>query len=229
MKNVLLVEDNKEIVPLVEMAISRIASVEWAKTLSEAENKLDDGSFDLILLDLQLPDGNGIDLCSKILAVSPTTPIFILTASDDLSQKVLGFTAGADDYITKPFEALELKARIEAKFTKQDLLTKELKSLKWKELEIVQSKQEVTILKDDKLTPIDLTALEYKLLTYLAERPGEVLKRDVLLNDIWGENIYVYPRSVDTHISKLRKKLGDVSEIIESVHGVGYKFVPTEV
>ncbi len=228
MKKILLVEDSKEIFPMVETALANSVELTWVETLKAAKEVLENTAFSLILLDINLPDGSGIDLCTQIQASDPSTPIFFLSANDDLSQKVLGFSAGADDYITKPFEPLELKARVEAKLAKIDTLNQNLINLKWKELEIAQNKQEVKVLKDDEFELIELTALEYKILTYFAEKPGDVFPRDQILNDIWGKNVYVYPRSVDTHVSKLRKKLGDVSEIIESVHGVGYKFIPTE-
>lgn len=226
-KKVLLIEDSPEVFQMVQAVTSSIADVSWAKDLSEATKLLSEKKFHLILLDLNLPDGNGINLCAKIQANDPHTQIFILSAEQDLSQKVLGFSAGADDYITKPFQPLELKARIEAKFRKMDLMAEELLCKKWKELEIIQNRQEVKILENNILVPIDLTSLEYKLLLYFADKPGEVFNREKILNDIWGENIYVYSRSVDTHISKLRKKLRSVAHVIESVHGVGYKFNPS--
>jgi len=229
MKKILLVEDSKEVYPMVKLAIGNISEIDWAQSVKEAQDKLDHNAYSLILLDINLPDGNGIELCSQIQASDPHTPIFFLSANQDLSQKVLGFSAGADDYITKPFQPLELKARIEAKLAKISSINESLLNLKWKELEIIRNRQEVKVLSGETYKPIELTALEYKILTYFAENPGDIFPRDKILNDIWGENVYVYSRSVDTHVSKLRKKLADVSHIIESVHGVGYKFVPTEV
>ncbi len=230
MKKILLVEDSKEIFPMVNQALATISELTWAKSINEAKECLESTKFELILLDINLPDGSGIDLCYKIQSSDPSTPIFFLTANKDLSQKVLGFSAGADDYITKPFEPLELKVRVESKLKKIDQLNESLLNLKWKEIEIAQSKQEVSINSNDNTyEKIELTALEYKILTYLAEKPQHVFPRDQMLNDIWGENVYVYSRSVDTHVSKLRKKLKHVSHIIESVHGVGYKFIPTEL
>jgi len=99
--------------------------------------------------------------------------------------------------------------------------------LHWKEIEINKLSREVKINFQSNNELINLTALEFKILIYLAHRTGEVIERDTMLNDIWGEDVHVYARSVDTHVSKLRKKLGPVSHIIESIHGVGYKFGPT--
>jgi DNA-binding response OmpR family regulator len=228
-RKILLVEDSKEIFPMVKQSIGAVADLEWVKTIEEAKQKLEEFSFNLIILDINLPDGSGIDLCAQIRASSPSTPIFMLSSNTQLSEKVMGFSAGADDYITKPFETLELKARIEATFRKQESLNESLNNLKWKELEILRNRQEVKVLENDEYISIDLTSLEYKILTYFAEKPEHVFARDKILNDIWGQNVYVYPRSVDTHVSKLRKKLRNASEVIESVHGVGYKFCPTKV
>ena len=100
--------------------------------------------------------------------------------------------------------------------------------LSWKEIKINKTSQEVEVLNEkNEFESIELTALEFKLLTYFASRPGHVIDRDSMLNDIWGQDVHVYSRSVDTHVSKLRKKLGPVSDLIESVHGAGYKFSPT--
>ena len=227
--SVLLIEDSKEIYNLVNSSISSpLIDLEWVENATKAREQFSNQTYDLILIDIELPDGNGIELCNEILNKAPETSIFFLTAKDDLSEKVLGFSAGAEDYITKPFNGIELKARIEAKLKKLEILKQTKTKLSWKEIDIDQSTQEVTISKDGNEETIDLTALEFKLLLYFAQRPHEVIDRDTILDDIWGQDIHVYSRSVDTHVSKLRKKLDYVSDILESVHGAGYKFNPTD-
>jgi len=227
---VLLVEDSKEIYRMVNQILSGpILQLDWADSIATAQESLKKNIYDLILLDIELPDGNGFELCSQIQADSPELPIFFLTSHDNLSEKVLGFSAGAEDYITKPFNSLELKARVEAKLRRVEILRNSADFMKWKEIEINKSSQEVKIFIENNFEPIELTALEFKLLTYFANKKGEVIHRDTMLNDIWGEDIHVYSRSVDTHVSKLRKKLQEVSHIIESVHGAGYRFSPTEL
>lgn len=226
MKSILLVEDSKEIFTMVSQALDTIADITWSKTLAESRVRLKENSFDLILLDVELPDGNGVDLCSEIQSNDPNSSIFFLTSHAGLSDKVLGFSAGADDYISKPFASLELKARIEAKFKKIDLSKKSSDILKWKDLKINKSRQEVHILENGDFAKTELTALEFKLLMYFANKPFQVIQRDEILNELWGENVHVYSRSVDTHVSKLRKKLGTAAYAIESVHGSGYKFNP---
>jgi two-component system phosphate regulon response regulator PhoB len=228
MSNVLLIEDNKEIHKMVEVSLSNsIGHLNWAEDISTAKKFLSLSSYDIILLDVNLPDGNGIELCQELFAADPTVTIFILTSEDSLSDKVLGFSAGAEDYITKPFSTLELRARVEAKLKRKELLKQNRNQLNWKEVKVNITNQEVQILHNGSYKKIELTALEFKLLTYLGSKEGQVIKRDTILNDIWGVNVHVYSRSVDTHISKLRKKLEDVAHIIESVHGAGYKFNPT--
>ncbi len=229
MHNILLVEDSKEVYQMVSQAVGSLVELTWAATVGEATQKLAAQSYSLVLLDVELPDGNGIELCTKIQTAHPTTPVFFLTSHSELSEKVLGFSAGADDYITKPFAPLELRARLESRLRKIDQNKHNADRLKWKELEINKSRQEVSILNGEKMQRIDLTALEFKLLMYFATKPGNVIPRDQILNDIWGEDIHVYHRSVDTHVSKLRKKLGPMAHVIESVHGAGYKFIPTSL
>lgn len=226
--SILLVEDSKEIHRMVNMAlVSPLTTIKWVETIEDAEAALENESFDLLLLDIELPDGNGLELCSKVQMNKPELPIFLLTSHDDLSEKVMGFSAGADDYITKPFNPLELKARVDAKLKKVEILKMSSDIMEWKEIKINKISQDVEIASNGKFESIELTALEFKLLTYFANRPNHVIDRDTMLNDIWGEDVHVYSRSVDTHVSKLRKKLGEASSIIESVHGAGYKFSPT--
>jgi two-component system alkaline phosphatase synthesis response regulator PhoP len=229
MNRILLVEDSKEIYQMVVQSVAQIAELTWAKSVEEAKAEIVKQNFDLILLDVELPDGNGIDFCSSIQTTHSHVSIFFLTGQSNLSDKVLGFTAGADDYITKPFSPLELRARIESRFRKNQQQVVHSDIYKWKELQINKSRQEVSTTVDGVTQRVELTALEFKILMYFAYRPGEMIERDKILNDIWGQDIHVYQRSVDTHVSKLRKKLGAVAHIVESIHGSGYKFNPTAI
>ena len=226
MQTVLLVEDSKEVFTMVKQAIGSIVDLHWVESIDTARDKLNE-DLSLILLDIELPDGSGVDFCTEVQASFPDLPIFFLTSHDDLSDKVLGFSAGADDYITKPFQPLELKARVESRLKKEATRKQSTELLKWVEIDIDKNCQEVKILNEGVYEKIDLTALEFKLLTYFAGQEGHVIPRDKVLDDIWGKDVHIYSRSVDTHVSKLRKKLGPVSHIIQSVHGAGYKFSPS--
>lgn len=227
MDKILLVEDSKEIHQMVMQSVSQIAELTWAKTIQEARSFLALSTYNLMILDVDLPDGNGIEFCSSIQTSHSQIPVFFLTAHLNLSDKVMGFSAGADDYITKPFSPLELRARIEGRIRKNKLQSTQSDNMKWKELQIKKGQQEVLILEKGVFKKIDLTSLEFKILLYLASRHGQVVDRDQILNDIWGKDIHVYQRSVDTHVSKLRKKLGEASSVLESIHGSGYKFNPS--
>lgn len=226
MHKILLVEDSKEIYTMVNQAVGSYSDLKWVENIADAQEYLDQNDISLLLLDIELPDGSGIDFCSKLRMENPDLSIFMLTAHSDLSEKVLGFSAGADDYITKPFALLELKARIDSRLSRVEHFKSASDLMKWDVIEIDKGRQEVKVLVSGNFEPLDLTALEFKLLVYFANEPGHVFHRDKVLNDIWGEDVHVYARSVDTHVSKLRRKLGELAPIIESVHGSGYKFNP---
>lgn len=227
--HVLLIEDNKEIFKLVEIGLGGIVKLDWVESLDQARKFLNSNKPGLILLDIGLPDGSGVEYCQELQGNNETAniPVFFLTAKNELSEKVMGFAVGADDYIVKPFVPIELKARVEAKLKKQSLLQGKTGVFEWSNIKIDTGAQKVQILKNNGESEIiELTALEFKILAYMAKRPNVVINRDDILNEIWGKNIHVYPRSVDTHVSKLRRKLGKDPDFIESVHGVGYKFNP---
>lgn len=226
MNTLLLIEDSFETFTLVQRALTKICDITWEKDFKSARAILKIKTFEIILLDIELPDGNGIDFCSEINSINPNQVIFLLTAHTNLSEKVLGFTAGADDYITKPFEMLELKARIESKFKK--IANSDQPIYKNEILEINKNNRTVSVKKDNVFIDIQLTPIEFQLMVYLCDSKDMVIPRDELLNEVWGKDIYVYSRSVDTHISKLRKKLGEASYLVKSIHGVGYKFSETQ-
>ena len=196
-------------------------------SLDEAGEKLKSKKFDLILLDLMLPDGSGLDLCKKIKSNSETeaTPIIILTAKDDEVDKVVGFELGADDYVTKPFSVRELILRVKAILKRSDTKTKEVVEVErqFGDLKIDVDSHEVHV--DSQL--IELTALEFRLLKELVDKRGRVQSRDQLLSEVWGYNAEVTTRTVDTHIKRLREKLGSMGKYVQTIRGVGYKFSRT--
>ena len=191
--------------------------------MSEAEEIVNSNSLSLILLDLMLPDGSGLDLCKKFKSSSKTEsiPIIILTAKDDEVDKVVGFELGADDYVTKPFSVRELILRIKA-ILKRGQTKKEVVEVErqFGDLKIDIESHEVFV----DSVQIDLTALEFKLLNQLVETRGRVQSRDQLLQDVWGYSAEVTTRTVDTHIKRLRNKLGSMGKYVQTIRGVGYKF-----
>ena len=226
--NILVIEDEPDIRRNLEYNLGREGfNDSSAGSLDEAGEKLKSKKFDLILLDLMLPDGSGLDLCKKIKSNSETetTPIIILTAKDDEVDKVVGFELGADDYVTKPFSVRELILRIKAILKRSDTKTKEVVEVErqFGDLKIDVDSHEVHV--DSQL--IELTALEFRLLKELVDKRGRVQSRDQLLSEVWGYNAEVTTRTVDTHIKRLREKLGSMGKYVQTIRGVGYKFSRT--
>ncbi len=224
-RNILLVEDSEDIYNIVHRTLGADYQVDWAPSFRVAQKLITEKKYDLILLDVVLPDGDGYQLCSLLQAQHETQniPIIFLTSKNTVSDKVLGFSVGADDYIAKPFEPLELRARVETKFRKINRDRSRNETIKIGNVEINKESQRVSVVAASGKRDIDLTPIEFKLLLFLAKEENRVFSRDEILNGVWGEDIHVYNRSVDTHISKLRKKLENCSSYIQSVHGSGYK------
>ena len=225
---ILVIEDEPDIRRNLEYNLGREGfNASSVGSLDEAGEKLKSKKFDLILLDLMLPDGSGLDLCKKIKSNSETetTPIIILTAKDDEVDKVVGFELGADDYVTKPFSVRELILRIKAILKRSDTKTKEVVEVErqFGDLKIDVDSHEVHV--DSQL--IELTALEFRLLKELVDKRGRVQSRDQLLSEVWGYNAEVTTRTVDTHIKRLREKLGSRGKYVQTIRGVGYKFSRT--
>ena len=226
--NILVIEDEPDIRRNLEYNLGREGfKASSVGSLDEANEKLKSKKFDLILLDLMLPDGSGLDLCKKIKSNSETeaTPIIILTAKDDEVDKVVGFELGADDYVTKPFSVRELILRVKAILKRSDTKTKEVVEVErqFGDLKIDVDSHEVHV--DSQL--IELTALEFRLLKELVDKRGRVQSRDQLLSEVWGYNAEVTTRTVDTHIKRLREKLGSMGKYVPTIRGVGYKFSRT--
>jgi two-component system phosphate regulon response regulator PhoB len=221
---ILVIEDEPDIRKNLEYNLSREGfSISTAASISEANTLLASTDYNLILLDLMLPDGSGLDLCKSIKSNSDTEsiPIIILTAKDDEVDKVVGFELGADDYVTKPFSVRELILRVKA-VLKRGSKKKEIVEVvrQFGDLKIDVDSHEVHV--DD--TKINLTALEFRLLRQLVDTRGRVQSRDQLLSDVWGYSAEVTTRTVDTHVKRLREKLGPMGKYVQTIRGVGYKF-----
>jgi two-component system phosphate regulon response regulator PhoB len=226
-QRILIIEDEPDIRKTLEYNISREGyKVVSASSLSEGKEQINSSDFSLILLDLMLPDGSGLDLCREIKSdkdKSPT-PIIILTAKDDEVDKVVGFELGADDYVTKPFSVRELILRIKAILKRGESKKETLEvQRQFGELTMDIDSHEVLVNSEQ----IILTALEFRLLRQLVDRRGRVQSRDQLLSDVWGYSAEVTTRTVDTHIKRLREKLGTMGKYIQTIRGVGYKFSRT--
>ena len=226
-QKILLIEDEPDIRKTLEYNLSREGyDVVCASSLSEGKNYINTNQFSLILLDLMLPDGSGLDLCRELKTDSDKklTPIIILTAKDDEVDKVVGFELGADDYVTKPFSVRELILRVKAVLKRGNTKSENLEvQRQFGDLVIDVDSHEVYV--DNE--PVTLTALEFKLLRQLVDRRGRVQSRDQLLSDVWGYSADVTTRTVDTHIKRLREKLGAMGKYVQTIRGVGYKFSRT--
>lgn len=228
MKKVLIVEDETYMLNLLKIHLGKEYDITEAKDGQRALQFIQKQSFDLVLLDVMLPYISGWDLCKKIRE-KDDTPILILTARTELSDKVKGLEIGADDYLVKPFEFEELKARIKALIRRYNRMKipKENDDNKFVFLNgLFVMDLESRQLKVNQL-PIELTATEFDLLSLLASHPNHVFTREILLDKIWDLNEIRDVRNVDSHIKNIRTKLKKISSdtnFIQTVWGVGYKF-----
>lgn len=175
----------------------------------------------LIVLDLMLPGLSGLEVC-KLLRADPATkliPIIMLTAKAEEVDRIVGLELGADDYITKPFSPRELVLRVKSVIRRASAPIETADIIRLGDIQVDRARCEVLV----KNRPVDFTATEFKLLTLLIERRGRVQSRDTLLNDVWGYESIIDTRTVDTHIRRLREKLGQASECIETIRGFGYR------
>lgn len=222
---ILIVEDEGDIVDLLRYNLQEAGfETDYARNGAGALERAVAHPPDLILLDLMLPEVDGLIVC-RLLKNDPRTkniPIVMVTAKVEERDRVAGLELGADDYITKPFSPREVVLRVSAVLRRLQLgkQAEATKRIETHGLTIDMDKHKVLTEKG----PIDLTATEFKLITLFAGSPGRVFTRDILMDVIWGQEYYGIDRTVDTHVSRLRRKLGKFGAYIETVHGVGYRF-----
>ncbi len=226
MKSILCVEDNAEIQILVQAALDQY-HVTAVSQVSEARGLIYSRKFDLVILDVELPDGDGLKFLAEIVGIpdSNKTPIFILTGKSETSNKVIAFSLGADDFISKPFDALELRARVNAKIKKLDQSDQEKSLIKLKDMTIDVPKQRIYLAQGKSQESITLTSLEFRLLLVFARAPDRVFSRTQLLDKVWGSDISITDRTVDTHVNHLRKKISGSKIKIETILNEGYRLL----
>ena len=221
---ILVVDDEPEAVELVEFNLKQAGfEVISAPDGSTALRKTRELLPSLIVLDLMLPEMDGLEIC-KVLRRDPVTaaiPILMLTAKAAEIDRVLGLELGADDYLTKPFSPRELVLRVKNILQRGRGEPDKIEALKFGDLLIDVPRHLVSW----RGKSMDLTATEFKLLTVLAQRRGRVQSRDQLLRDVWEYNSLIDTRTVDTHMRRLREKLGPAAKFLDTVRGVGYRFV----
>lgn len=224
MAKLLIIEDEDAILLALEDDLRMDGyAVECARDGEEGLSKASAGKYDLIILDIMLPRMDGFDVCKQLRQNGILTPILMLTAKSQEIDKVLGLELGADDYVTKPFSPRELLARVKALLRRAKQIQQGVGEISFGDVHVNFKKYELK--KGGR--PIYLTALEFSLLHFLLQNRGQVLARNTILNEVWGRDIYIQPRTVDKHIAELRKKIEDdpsEPEFIIGIRGVGYKF-----
>lgn len=224
---ILIVEDDKHISKLVKYNLEK-ADFECKVTITgeEAFEILDTQSIDLIILDIMLPKMDGLEVCKQLKQNKKLSniPLIMVTAKGEEVDRIVGLELGADDYIVKPFSPRELVLRVRAilKRGKAEKRTKDI--LTMEKLKVDISRHKTTVNKKE----IELTQMEFKLLSLLMQRAGRVQSRERLLNDVWDITSDVTTRTIDTHIKRLRQKLGKMGRLIETVRGIGYRFSEEE-
>ena len=221
---ILVVDDEPDAIELIRFNLKASGyEVLTAEDGEEALAKARKFSPDMILLDVMLPEIDGLEVC-KILRRDPATaslPIIMLTAKASEIDRVLGLEFGADDYVTKPFSPRELMLRVRNVLKRKESSKEEVERFQVRDIELDVSKYEVKIMGQ----PIDLTPTEFKLLQILMERKGRVQSRDRLLQDVWGYDQLIDTRTVDTHVRRLREKMGEAADYVTTVRGVGYRLM----
>jgi DNA-binding response OmpR family regulator len=223
---ILLVDDEQPVqkllvYPLQKEGYEVVQAFDGQEALSQFESQ----QFDLVVLDVMLPHMDGLEVCRRLRAKSPV-PIIMLTAKTEEIDKVLGLELGADDYITKPFSMREFRSRVRAALRRAEMMPStdpDEEPLERADLRIDFAKRKTEV----RGTPVDLTFVEFEILSTLARHPGHVFTRDMLLDRVWGDSSYRDPRTVDVHIRHLREKLEadpKKPEYLLTVRGVGYRF-----
>jgi DNA-binding response OmpR family regulator len=220
---ILVVDDEPDALEILGFKLKEAGFVPlYAKDGARALAAARDERPALIVLDLMLPEVDGLEVC-KILrrdVATSSIPILMLTARAAEMDRVLGLELGADDYVTKPFSPRELVLRIKKLLARAKAGDEPIALVRIGELEIDVPRHRVTI----KGSPVELTATEFKLLELLARRRGRVQTRERLLQDVWGYDNPIDSRTVDTHMRRLREKMGDTADCLETIRGVGYRF-----
>ena len=220
---ILVVDDEPDLLELVRFNLTQAGHVvDTASSGTDAIEALRRSPPDLLILDLMLPDVSGMDICRYVRGNEHLAqlPILMLTAKSEEVDRVVGFELGADDYVTKPFSPRELALRVQAILRRRKAAPESESVLEHGPLRVERSSHRCYVSSGE----VSLTAKEFQLLETLMSRPGRVLTRERLLEVVWGSDITVTARTVDTHLKRLREKLGEAGSLIETVRGVGYRF-----
>jgi phosphate regulon transcriptional regulator PhoB len=223
-KKILIAEDEQDVLELIATNLQGAGYL--VLKAEDGESAVEQARISLpalVILDIMLPGMSGLDVC-KVLkqeAVTKRIPLLMLTAKAEEVDRIVGLELGADDYVTKPFSPRELVLRVRSILRRTASPAEHTDILRLGDIQVDLARHEVTV----KSKSIDFTATEFKLLTMLMERRGRVQSRDTLLNEVWGYENIIDTRTVDTHIRRLREKLGKAAECIQTIRGFGYRIV----
>jgi DNA-binding response OmpR family regulator len=224
-KKILIIEDDPATVAgLTDTLTEEHFEVSTVMSGKMGYEKAKEGEYDLIILDLMLPDKSGVEVCKDLRKDGVNTPILMLTGKKEEIDKVLGLEMGADDYVTKPFSLRELVARVKALLRRPQEIHPEIEEYSFSDIEINFKKQEAK----KGSVAIEFSVMEFKVMKYFVQREGEVIERNMLLDEVWGYEHYPSTRTVDNFILNLRKKIEDDHsnpKHLLTIHGAGYKFV----
>jgi len=227
MPKILLLEDAEDSKLLVTQALkSTGAELKCVKSIQEGFALLDtETDFDLYILDVRLPDGSGIEVLERLQEKEATRdrPVILLSGEGEVSTKVLAFRLGADDYLLKPINPAELRARVEGKLRKRNQ-QRPGGALRRGILKLDPSLLQASVEENGKFQVLELTAKEFKILFFLLQHENKALSRAEIVKAAWGEGVHLASRTVDSHICALRRKLGPASTFIESIPSLGYRF-----
>ena len=225
MQQLLLVEDQLDFQLTVKQVLGSVYNIQIASSLAEGRAALSKRKFDLILLDVTLTDGTGFEFMHQLKA-SPETravPVIFLTAKSEIQDRVTGLDLGAEDYILKPFEPQEFKARVASKLRMKPGSSLEIIRQGRLELDCKMHKCFVRV-SPEKKQELDLTPHEFRLLVHFVGHQNQTLSREELMKIVWGDDVHVLKRTVDRHVSALRRKLDPSFERLDPIHSVGYRF-----
>jgi DNA-binding response OmpR family regulator len=216
---ILIIDSDKDIVFILRSALSSRYIVELASSAEEGEYYSSLNCFDVIIIDMILPDANGIDVCRNLRNCKNTTPILMIAGDSSVEKKLMAFENGADDYLTVPFETREFQARVHALLRRSRTLNSENISLHDLTINITTK----TVFRNE--SPINLRRKEYLILEYLLRNVGKVMTRETILNHVWGMSQETSGNVVDVHIKYLRDRVDRQfdKKLIKTVHGLGYK------
>lgn len=224
-KKILFIEDTAECRTILQNILKDYHSVACS-SLGEAQQALKQGPYAAIILDIELPDGDGLRFLAEIPESQKSQgAIFIISSKTALANKAMAFTYGADDFISKPFDPIELKLRIDAKIRKLTEQQNRASNYKIEDLTVNVAEQKLYLEKNGEHTPISFTSLEFRIFAFLSKHKNRVISRDEIINHIWGGKVYITDRTVDAHIAHIRKKIQPSRVKIETIFGTGYKLV----